>query len=51
MLKISNLLNSIYFFLRKELLRKMENDDISVSIKTEEISGKLTIHVPVTLMF
>ena len=24
----------------------MENDDISVSIKTEEISGKLTINIP-----
>ena len=29
----------------------MENDDISVSIKTEKISSKLTIHIPLTLMF
>ena len=29
----------------------MENDDISVSIKTEKISSKLTIHIPFTLMF
>ena len=24
----------------------MENDDLSVAIKTEEISGKLKIHIP-----
>ena len=29
----------------------MEIDDISVSIKTEKISSKLTIHIPFTLMF
>ena len=28
----------------EESLKKKENDDISVSIKTEGISGKLTIH-------
>ena len=27
----------------------MENDDISVSIKTEEKGGKLTIHIPLIL--
>ena len=29
----------------------MENDENLVSIKTEKISGKLTIHIPLTLMF
>ena len=29
----------------------MENADILVSIKSEKISGKSTIHIPLTLMF
>ena len=31
-------------------MEKMENDDISVSIKTVKVSGKLTIHIPLILM-
>ena len=30
---------------------QMENDENLVSIKTEKVSGKLTIHIPLTLMF
>ena len=43
----------IYFFpfLRQEPLEKIENDDISIAIKTEKISGNLMIHIPLTPMF
>ena len=42
-----------YFqFLLLELLKKkIENDENLVSIKTEKVSGKLTIHIPLFLMF
>ena len=48
----SNMLVVYYFhFLLRELLKKMENDENLVSIKTEKVSGKLMIHIPVTAMF
>ena len=32
-------------------VKKMENDENLISIKTEKVSGKLTTHIPLTLMF
>ena len=51
MLKTICLLHSISIFLMIRVTEENGEADILVSIKTEKICGKLTIHISLTPMF